>query len=84
MAAKKAIISTSKGALGIQCKHERDILIANTKEEFIGSIKRCVEDFSFVKKLGENAKEFISQKHNTKILIRKLVDFYSNLLSSQN
>ncbi len=84
MAAQKAIISSSKGALGIQCEHEKNILIANTKEEFIQSIKKCVEDFAFTNQLGINAKKLIAKKHNSETLIRKLVDFYSELLSSQN
>jgi len=79
MAASKAIISTSKGAAGIQCKHEKNILIADSKEEFIHCIKRCVEDLKFTKKLGLNAKEFISKSHNKQTLIQKLIDFYSEI-----
>lgn len=79
MAASKAIISTSKGALGIQCKHEKNILIADSKEEFIQSIKRCIEEITFTKELGLNAKGFISINHNKQKLIHKLIDFYSEI-----
>ena len=79
MAAGKAIISTAKGTTGIQCEHEKNILIADSKEEFIHSIKRCVEDSNFTQKLGLNAKEFISKNHNKQALIQKLIDFYSKI-----
>lgn len=79
MAASKAIISTSKGAAGIQCEHEKNILIANTKDEFIESIQKCIEDVEFTKKLGINAKEFISKNHNKQSLIEKLLDFYAEI-----
>lgn len=79
MAAGKAIISTSKGASGIQYDDENNILIANTKEEFIQKIKKCVEDSVFTKKLGLNAIEFISKNHDKQKLIQKLIDFYSKI-----
>lgn len=79
MAASKAIISTTKGAAGIKYEDEKNILIADTKEEFIQSIQRCVEDLAFTKGLGVNAKEFISKNHNKQSLIQKLLDFYSKI-----
>lgn len=79
MAASKAIISTAKGASGIQYEDETNILIANTKEEFIQKIKRCVEDSVFTKTLGSNANEFIKKNHDKQKLIHKLIDFYSKI-----
>ncbi len=79
MAASKAIISTTKGAAGIQYENEKNILIADTKEEFIESVNRCIEDMEFTKELGINAKEFISKNHNKQNLIHKLLSFYSKI-----
>ncbi|MCD4732562.1 MAG: glycosyltransferase family 4 protein, partial [Bacteroidales bacterium] len=50
MALGKTIISTSTGAQGINCINEKNILIADTPDEFVHQIKRCVESEQFCRK----------------------------------
>lgn len=79
MSLGKAIISTSIGAEGIDYKNGEDILIADTKEEFVRQILRCASDFEFCKKIGENAFKLAKEKYEIKKLTRKLLDFYLKL-----
>lgn len=52
------IICTSKAATGIPVSHKKDILLADTPEEFANLMLMCVENPSLVSHIGRNAKEF--------------------------
>ena len=75
----KTIISTSIGAEGINYLNNKDILIADTADDFFNAVKRCVEDKKFCIEIGSNAKKLISNQYNSKKIIEKLVEFYKNL-----
>ncbi len=57
MAMGKCIISTSIGAEGIPYTHKKNILIANTKEEFISTMQFCYNNIAKVNNIGLEAKE---------------------------
>lgn len=76
MALGKAIISTKIGAEGINCINNKEILIADTKKEFLDAIKKVGSDKSFCENIGENAKEFIMKNFDNKAVTSQLVDFY--------
>ncbi len=75
MALGKTIISTRLGAQGISCSHTKNILIADTSEEFINWIDACVTKRSFSDKIGMNAKALVKQNYDNNIIARKLADF---------
>jgi len=79
MMAGCAIITTSIGAEGINCKNGEHLLIAETAGDFISCINRLVEDPDFAKELGRNASEFVKKEHNNSYLIKKLESFYNAL-----
>jgi len=82
MAMQKCIISTSLGAEGLNYKNGVNILIANTRDEFLKAIKRCVADEDYIKAVGINARKLIEQHHEVNIVTKILVDMYSSLLQS--
>lgn len=64
MAMGKVIISTSIGAEGIACEHNKNILIADTPKEFAAAIDKCLNDKEVCKRIGQNAKLLIEEKYN--------------------
>lgn len=76
MAAGRAIVSTTIGAEGINVEHGENILLADDPESFFNAVSQCVEDESFSKKLGVNARELILKEHSNKVLMQQLVEFY--------
>jgi len=58
MAMAKCIISTSIGAEGIPCTHRKNILIADTKDEFISTMQFCYDNIDKVNNIGLEAKIF--------------------------
>ncbi|MGY3214824.1 glycosyltransferase family 4 protein [Mucilaginibacter sp. HD30] len=82
MAMQKCIISTSLGAEGINYVDGRDILIANSIEEFGKAIKRCISDEEFCSEIGDNARKLIEAENDIQIITQKLIDFYHSCLQS--
>ena len=80
MAMEKCIISTSLGAEGINYKNGVNILIANTREEFLRAIRRCIADEDYCKAIGVNARRLIEEQHDVNKVTNKLVDLYRELL----
>jgi glycosyltransferase involved in cell wall biosynthesis len=79
MALGKTVIATAIAAKGIPCTHQKDILIANTKEEFLSQLNKCIKDEAFVKSIGENAHQLIHKNFNINILGENLVSFYQQI-----
>lgn len=80
MAMGKTIITTGIGAEGIKCINGETILIANTAEDFIKQLDKCLSDTEHCKQIGEKAKSFINNNYNNSIIANKLVLFYKNII----
>ena len=65
MTLKKCIISTSIGAEGIDYTHRKNIIIANTPDQFYNEMINCVKNPEKIKEIGENA-FLLSKKHFSK------------------
>jgi len=80
MALGKVVITTSIGAEGLDVENGKNILIANTPEEFVAAIEKCVKTPDVCAIIGENARNFVSLYHNNELITNKLIDFYRSLL----
>lgn len=63
MALGKPVISTSKGAEGLEVEDRRNILITNTPEDFVREVLRLLGDKSLAKNLGSSARELVMKKY---------------------
>ena len=64
------IISTKKGAQGINCKNKKNILICNDELEFLNSIKNLKYDEILFNKLSKEGKKLINQYFSTNVVIK--------------
>lgn len=76
MALGKAVLTTSIGAEGIEFEDGKNILIANTKEEFVNQIKTCLNQPNLVKEIGVNARKTIAANHDCEKIMEELLSFY--------
>ncbi|PCJ85487.1 MAG: glycosyl transferase family 4 [Flavobacteriales bacterium] len=81
MALERAVVSTSLGAQGINCEHGKNIMIADTAEEFITTIDSLVNNSEKVQKISENASWFVKEEHDNKKITEKLVGFYEKIIA---
>lgn len=80
MSAGKTVIATSVGAEGIGYTDGKNLLIADTPQQFVEQIQRCVEDVDFCREVGRNAYALIAEEYGNQQLTRKVVDFYQKIL----
>ncbi len=80
MAMGKTVIATEVAAKGIPYTNQKDILIANTKEEFLEVMKKCATDSHLIHSIGENAHQLIAKNFNIDILGENLVSFYQQII----
>lgn len=81
MAFGKTIISTSVGAEGIDYKNGKNIIIADTENEFSEAIQKCLNDISFADLIGKNARNLAETKYDNQIICNQLSDFYKGLIN---
>jgi len=74
----RAIVTTSVGMEGIYASDRNEILIANTKEEFINNVIELSTNKYFFNQICQNAYNFASAEFNNLRIISLLSDFYKN------
>jgi polysaccharide biosynthesis protein PslH len=82
MACGNTVIATAIGAEGISCTNGKNILIANSPDEFVAQISKCVENLQFCTEIGIQAKQFIAEEFDNETITKKLIRFYNQLLHS--
>jgi glycosyltransferase involved in cell wall biosynthesis len=82
MAMKKCIIATSMAAEGIKCNPGKDILIANTADEFYRSILQCLTDPNKWREIGENARRTVERDHDISTISEKMLNIYQTLITA--
>lgn len=79
MAMQKCIIATSMAAEGINCKHGKDILIADTPDEFYRSILQCITQPHRWREIGENARKTVERDHDINGNAKRMLEIYKQL-----
>jgi glycosyltransferase involved in cell wall biosynthesis len=79
MSAGKVVITTSIGAEGINFTNGKDLLIADTPQQFVDQLQRCVENPQFCREVGQNALGLIQQQYDNQTLTQRLLQFYQKV-----
>ena len=82
MALGKTIISTTIGASGINYQNKKNILIADTAEQFANQIFWCFNNPLESQKIGENAKLNIQENYSSETIGLNLFAFLNKIQSS--
>ncbi|MCD4736420.1 MAG: glycosyltransferase family 4 protein, partial [Bacteroidales bacterium] len=82
LAMGRAVISTSIGAEGINYSNNKNILIADSPEEFANSIIKCARDEQLCIKLGRNARILMEEEYDRKAIITRLEAFYNSVIKN--
>ena len=84
MALGKTVITTSLGAEGIMCEHRKNILIADTPDEFLDAIITCFSDQGVASQIGENARQYIQENHLMEKVSNIIQKYYQQLIQPLN
>ncbi|TCC93263.1 glycosyltransferase [Pedobacter frigiditerrae] len=80
MAMQKCIIATSMAAEGINCKNGKDILIADTPDEFYRSILQCITQPNKWLEIGANARKTVERDHEINSNAKRMLAIYEVLM----
>ncbi len=80
MAVGMPIVTTPLGPEGMNVKHEKEMLFAETPEEFEQQITRLIESPDLRRSLSENALNYVRDHHDLEIVGAKLERLYESLL----
>ena len=72
MSLGKCIISTSIGVKGINCSNNKNILIANTENEFIEAMCFCIQNPDKVNEIGNEAKKYARENFSKQHITNEL------------
>jgi glycosyltransferase involved in cell wall biosynthesis len=84
MAMQKCIIATTMAAEGIDYKHGRDILIADTADEFYRYILRCITQPQKWREIGKNARSTAKKHHEINSSVKRMVAIYHDLRNANS
>lgn len=75
------VVSTSIGCEGIDAEKDKDIIIADSAQDFAESIKAVLKDESLRFSLSRNGRRLIKQKYNWENIVFRLEKIYQNELT---
>ena len=81
MSVGKVVVTTTIGAEGIGCTDGKDVLIADTPEQFVEQLQRCVGNPDFRRQIGSNAARLIAERYGSEQLTQQLLEFYNEILN---
>lgn len=76
MALGKSIVTTSVGTEGIPTCNGKNIIIADTPQEFTAGIRLLLENFDTFEQMGQEATRFIRDRFNNEKISASLLKFY--------
>lgn len=79
-AMKKCIVSTKKGAEGIDYKNGTNILIADEPNDFAKAVLSLVENQNNYNELALQARNLAENHYDNKLLTRDLLNFYYSII----
>lgn len=80
MALGKAIIATPLAVEGINCKNNKHIFVANSKDIFLLYINKILRNPDTIYEVGENANTLIRQNFDNYNIVEQLIAFYKKFL----
>jgi glycosyltransferase involved in cell wall biosynthesis len=73
----RTVITTSTGAEGLDVTDGRNILIANTADEFLAQIDKLIKSPDIARWIGSAARQFVKENFDNLVIAKKLADFYT-------
>jgi glycosyltransferase involved in cell wall biosynthesis len=81
MALGKTIVATNVGSEGIEYENGKNMLVANTENEFVEAVGKCIDDQVLAESIGNNARKLIEDKYDNTMICKKLSAFYQTLIA---
>ena len=81
MAMAKPVVSTTIGAEGIDATSGRNILIADTPEDFAAAVGRALDDPGLGRQLGREGRALVEERYSWDAVAQNLESFFRGITS---
>lgn len=82
MALETPVVTTSKGAEGLQVIHGRHLLIGNGAETFASQVVRLLRDDGLRRRLAAAARRLVEERHDVRVVGRRFSDLIDRVVES--
>ncbi len=79
MALGKPIVSTSIGAEGIEYTHQKNILIADSQQDFVKELVTLLQEQEKQKEIGQQAIQLVHRRYSNYSRIGELLEYYKKI-----
>ncbi len=79
MALGKAVLTTAVGLEGIQAKHRKEVLVADSPQAFVDEVSWAIQSQSQLCELGKAARQLVFERYDSLEVARRLMKAYSEL-----
>jgi len=76
---KKAVITTSIGAEGIDVEHKKNIIISDNAQEFAQHTIKLLENPQHAEKIAQSGRKFVEENYAWEIVFNKMKHIYEEL-----
>jgi len=73
----KVILSTSIGLEGIDATHRKEVLVANTPDQFLENLTFALSSPGQLAAIGHQARQFVFQQYESQTIAKRLLETYS-------
>lgn len=80
MACGNTIITSIVGAEGINYTDNKNIFIANSSDEWIVCMKKCIENKELCTRIGNNAMTLVKEEYDNNAITANLIQFYNRII----
>ncbi len=77
------IVSTTMAVEGIHVQPERDVLTADTPDQFVRQIRRLVQDADLRQSIATNGRTFVEQNFSWSVVGRRMQEIFKSLVEAK-
>jgi glycosyltransferase involved in cell wall biosynthesis len=74
MALRTPVVSTTKGAEGLGVRHGKEILLADTPDEFVKAVMQILVDNDLRQEISTNAYRFVKENLDWRVILPRFLD----------
>ncbi len=79
MALGKMVIATSIALEGIDCEHQKNVVVANNQREFVSAITYYLDNSDERNKIAKAGLELVQTNYDNQVIVNNLVEFFKQV-----
>ncbi|MBI1278901.1 MAG: glycosyltransferase [Anaerolineaceae bacterium] len=78
------LVATSVALRGLDVQHERQVLIADTPDDYANAVLRLLADPELRRRIGEAGRKYVEQNHDLRVTTTHMVEIYKQVIAEKH